>query len=205
MAYSPPGQTRERVYRFVRDRLLAAAPPTVREVQEAMGFAAVESARKHLDALVAEGRLAKAAGRARGYSMPRGPAPTRVQVVPVLGRVQAGDLQAATEDPDGFVAVEAGRDVGEGGLFALRVQGDSMTGAAILDGDLVVVRQQATARSGDVVVALVGDEATVKTLRLKGRRAELHPANGRYRPIVPAPGELRLLGKVIEVRRSLAP
>ena len=71
MAHTPIGRTRERVFRFMRDRLLAGAPPTVREVQEAMGFGAVESARKQLEALVTEGRLAKTPGRARGYRLAR--------------------------------------------------------------------------------------------------------------------------------------
>ena len=73
MAHTPPGRTREKVFRFMRRRLMEGAPPTVREVQDAMGFAAVESARKQLDALVAEGRLAKTAGRARGYRLPPQP------------------------------------------------------------------------------------------------------------------------------------
>ena len=88
-------------------------------------------------------------------------------------------------------------------MFGLHVRGESMRDAGILDGDLAIVRKQDTARSGDIVVALVGDEATVKELRRVGRRVELHPANPDYAPIVPDPLEFRLLGKVIEIRRSL--
>lgn len=78
-----------------------------------------------------------------------------------------------------------------------------MTGAGIFPGDVVIVRAQATAASGDVVVALVEDDATVKTLRLRRGRVELHPANPDFHPIVPATGACRILGKVIEVRRIL--
>ena len=78
-----------------------------------------------------------------------------------------------------------------------------MTGAGILPGDVVIVRRQATARSGEIVVALVGDEATVKRLRIRGKRAELHPENPHFEPLVPGPDEMTLLGKVIEVRRSM--
>ena len=78
-----------------------------------------------------------------------------------------------------------------------------MTGAGILPGDLVIVRKQKTARSGQIVVALVDDEATVKTFQKKRGRIELHPQNPRYRPIVPDPQRFLLLGKVVEVRRYL--
>ena len=83
------------MFRYVRDRLLAGAPPTVREVQDAMGFGAVESARKQLDALVAEGRLLKDPGRARSYRLPESREGERAVRVPLLGRVQAGALHEA--------------------------------------------------------------------------------------------------------------
>ncbi len=202
MGRTPPGETRERVFRFVRERLLAGAPPTVREVQRAFGFRAVETAREHLEALVEEGRLQKLPGRARGYRLPDTPDRGGGTVlVPLLGRVPAGPLDLAVEDPEGYIPVQARRAPGE--LFALRVRGDSMTGAGILDGDLVVARRQPTARPGEIVVALVGDESTVKRLRVRGRRLELHPENPAYKPIVADPREVRILGKVIEVRRAL--
>jgi repressor LexA len=201
-------RVRERIFRFVRERILSGRPPTVREVQEAFGFAAVQSARMHLEALVAAGRLRKEPGVSRGYRLPeealrlgrRGPPPS--SWVPVLGRVQAGALHEAIETPDGWVPAPP-RDGGEG-LLALRVRGDSMVGLGIREGDLVLVRRQADAQPGDVVVALLGGEATVKTLRFgKGGRPELHAANPAYAPIVPEEGELSLLGKVVELRRYL--
>jgi repressor LexA len=198
MGRTPAGQTRERVHRFVVERLLRGQPPTVREVQQALGFRAVQSARAHLQALVRAGRLAKRAGRSRGYALPGG---VSARLVPVLGRVPAGALKTAVEEHEGYVvAASSGH---QEDLFALRVRGESMTGAGILDGDLVIVRRQSVAESGDVVVALVDDEATVKRLRLRAGRAELHPENPAFRPIETRPGALRLLGKVIEVRRRL--
>jgi len=198
MGRTPPGATRERVYRFLRQRILAGNPPTVREVQERFGFRAVQTAREHLERLVEEGRLSKEPGRARGYRLPGRAVPT--VAVPVLGRVQAGALTTAVEGLEGYVPVEtrAGDE-----LFGLRVRGASMTGKGILPGDLVIARQQPTARSGEIVVALVEDEATVKTLRKRGRRVELHPANPDFDVIVPDPHAFRLLGRVIEVRRYL--
>lgn len=223
------GAVRDEVLAFVRERLAAGSPPTVREVQQAFGFRAVESARQHLEALVAEGRLAKAPGRARGYHLPADgrPAPSvrlvpklaarpsgsRAVLVPNLGRVQAGALREAIEDPDrwdpdGWLAVEGLATEDE--LFALTVQGESMTGAGILPGDVVIVRRQETARDGEIVVARVRDEATVKRLRLRDGRLELWPENPAFAPLVFSPAaagpetEIRILGRVVEVRRRLA-
>ena len=124
-------------------------------------------------------------------------------LAPLLGRVPAGALDEAIEDPDGYLPVDAPVARRPATLFALRVRGESMTGAGILPGDLVIVRRQSTAANGDVVVARVGDEATVKTFRPSGRRVELRPENPAFEPIVLDAGAVAILGKVIEVRRIL--
>jgi repressor LexA len=198
---TPKGQTRERIYQFVRTRLLEGLPPTVREVRDAFGFRAIETAREHLETLVREGRLSKKPGKARGYSLPMGFKGDPVTIaIPLLGRVQAGDLTTAVEDIEGYVPVQSR---GTGDLFALTVRGESMTGAGIMPGDIAIVRHQPTANAGDIVVALVGDEATVKRLRFQNGDIELHPENPDFEPIVPDPSELVILGKVIEIRRHM--
>ena len=202
MGRTPAGETREKVFAFVRDRLLAGQPPTVREVQEALGFRAVRTAQQHLERLVEDGRLVAGRHRARGYRLPGSMPGARTVLAPVLGRVPAGVLDEAIEDPDGYLTVDA-RGAAAGDLFALRVRGESMTGAGILPGDLVIVRRQQTAANDDVVVARVGDEATVKTFRSHGRRVELRPENPAFEPIVVDAGAVVILGKVIEVRRIL--
>jgi repressor LexA len=159
----------------------------------------VESARKQLEALVDDGRLVKVAGRARGYRLARNsmhPTP-----VPILGEIQAGDLRAAIEAPAGYVVAE-GHDR-RSTLFALTVRGERMRDAGILPGDVVIVRRQDTAESGEIVVALIDDEATVKRLRIRGRGLILEPANPAFEPIRPAPGTCKILGRVIEVRRTI--
>lgn len=194
--------TRARVLAFVRRRLLAGAPPSVREVQRALRFRAVQSAQEHLQALVAEGQLAKESGQARGFRLPgaRGAS----LHVPLLGRVQAGGLEPALESLEGYVPIEAPRGDRDGDLFALRVRGDSMSGTGILDGDLVIVRRQRTAQTGEVVVALVDGDATVKRFYPSRGRIELRPENPAWKTIVvQPPDELVLLGRVIEVRRYL--
>jgi repressor LexA len=199
MGRTPAGETRERVFALVRERILAGRPPTVREVQQAFDFRAVQTAREHLVALVEAGRLTQERGRARGYGLPASFGPPTV-LVPLLGRVQAGALDTAVEDLEGYVPVQTRRAAE---LFGLRVRGESMSGAGILHGDVVIVRRQPVAKSGEIVVALIGDEATVKRLRMRGRRVELHPEHPDFDVIVPDPRELTLLGRVIEVRRSL--
>ncbi|HIF64621.1 MAG: transcriptional repressor LexA [bacterium] len=226
---TPPGKTRERVYRFMRRRLLAGDPPSVRELQQAMGFSAVQTAQQHLKALVGEGRLLRPEGRARGYRLPERLPETRSQQeahaassaafsgrtfggrvsnhtfatrsVPLLGRVQAGGLTEAVEDPEGWLTLPSRFDASQ--LFALRVQGLSMSGAGILPGDIAIVRQQETAESGDVVVAMVDDEATIKRFYRRGRQLELQPENPDFEVIVPTEGSLKLLGKVVELRRYM--
>ncbi|OPY70674.1 MAG: LexA repressor [Syntrophorhabdaceae bacterium PtaU1.Bin034] len=196
MAYTREGETRGKVFQFVRERILAGRPPTVREVQEAFGFHAVDTAYRHLENLVAEGKLGREAGKARGYRLPEA---RGIRYVPLLGRVQAGVLTTAVQEPEGYIPVSPQQTYGE--LFALRVEGLSMKDAGILPGDIAIVRRQPRADSGDIVVALVGDEATVKRLRLNRRRIELHAENPDFLPIIPPPGEVIILGKVIETRR----
>ncbi len=203
MARNLPGEARRRVLEFVRERALAGVPPTIREVQAHLGFSAVQSARQHLEALVAEGKLVKAAGRARGYRLPPEQMPAAPpRPVPILGRVEAGRLSEAFEAPDGWLPV-VDRPADET-LFALTVRGESMIGAGILPGDVVLVRRQERAADGAIVVALVAGEATVKRLRLRRGRVELHAANPAFAPILPERGaELQILGQVVEVRRRL--
>ena len=203
-----PGETRERVYRYVRERLFEGRPPTIREVQHAFSFRAVETARGHLEALIREGRLAKKSGQARGFALPELEEGRKglkgwetPRLVPILGRVQAGALSTAIQDLDGYIPVESTHSSQE--LFALRVHGESMTGAGIFPRDLVIVKRQATANSGDIVVALVEDDATVKRLRIRKGSIELHPENPNFEVIIPSRYQCRILGKVIEVRRFL--
>ncbi len=189
--------TRDKIYHYVRDRLLQGHPPTIREVQRAFGFKAVESARGHLEALVDEGRLVKQPGKARGYALPTSFPP--VSQVPVLGTVQAGALALALQEPEGYVPVESRYPVDE--LFALWVRGQSMRDAGILPGDLVITRRQPQANQNEIVVALVEDEATVKRFRLRNGRVELHPENPDFEVL--RPERVEILGKVVEVRRWL--
>ena len=210
MGRTPTGQTREQVFKLMRERLLAGQPPTVREVQAAFGFRSVQTARAHLEALVSEGRLDKQSGRARGYRLADSAvlvsgedriAPPRL--VPLLGHVAAGAFGLAVEDLEGYLPVQSDRVGANEELFGLRVRGESMRDAGILHGDIVIVWRLPSVEDGAIVVALVGEEATIKRLRRRGERIELHPANPDYAVMTPDPDALQVLGRVIEVRRYL--
>ena len=123
-------------------------------------------------------------------------------MIPILGRVQAGSLTEAIEFAEGYVPVHPAFAETS---FALTVVGESMAGREIHDGDIVLVRRDAQIRQGDVVVALIGDEATVKTFKKAKNRIILHAENSDYLDIVPDPGgaEFKILGRVYEVRKRL--
>lgn len=184
-------------------------PPTIREIGAAFGWRSTGTVRDHLRALVAKGALRWDHGRARGL-VPTRPGsrlhdpgtPDPGPGIPLLGRVAAGRPLFAEENREGILDLHAATGSGRPGLFALRVQGDSMRDAGILDGDAVVVRKQESARPGEIVVALVDGEATVKRLRREGRRAFLDPANPAYKPI-PVEGETRVVGRVVGVWRAV--
>ncbi len=183
-------------------------PPAVREIGEHFGFTA-RAAFDHLRALEKKGMLERrVTGKraSRTLVVPdRRPARRRDEI-PLLGRIAAGAPRLAEEQweeavplsPDWLAA--QGQDV-----FALRVKGDSMVQAHIVDGDVVMVRRQDTARAGDVVAALVDDEATVKRFARDGEAVVLKPEHPTMAPIVVPPGrsDVRILGKVIGVLRRM--
>jgi repressor LexA len=185
----------------VRDR---GYPPTVREIGEAVGLTSSSSVHSQLANLERKGLLHKDPTKPRAIGLADESTRPEGVVIPVLGRIAAGAPVLATENVEEYLTVPVGFAKG-GEHFALRVAGKSMTGAGILDGDVVVVRRQDSAADGDVVAALLPgpgeDEATVKRLRRRGGRVTLHPENPAFSPIQMTDG--RILGKVVAVLRKL--
>lgn len=182
-------------------------PPTVREIGRAVGLTSSSSVHAQLANLERMGLLRRDATKPRAVTLAEAGYRADAVPVPLVGRVAAGAPILAEEHIEGYLGVPASF-VGEGGEhFALRVRGESMIGAGILDGDVVVVRKQETARSGDIVVALVGDdeaadEATVKTFyREPDGRIRLQPQNRALEPLYPS--HVEVIGKVTGVFRSL--
>jgi repressor LexA len=181
-------------------------PPSVREIGDAVGLHSPSSVHAQLATLAQKGLLAKDPTKPRAIRVQRDPpAPGKasrsdVVDVPLVGRIAAGSPILAEESIDDTLALPRGL-VGSGTLFALTVKGDSMTGAGIMDGDTVIVRQQSTADDGQIVAALIEDEATVKTLSRKGGRVRLIAENPAYEPIEPE--SVSILGKVVAVLRKV--
>lgn len=154
--------------------------PSQHEIARAFGLRSLGTVQNYLVRLEREGVLTKAWNARRGMRVLR--PGKQLSELPLAGIVAAGKPIEAIENP-GTIEVPSSM-VGDGRNFVLRVHGDSMVGDGILDGDYVVVRKQATAESGQTVVAMLGNEATVKRLYRKGGRVELHPANPAMTPIV---------------------
>lgn len=188
-----------KVLNFIEKELSASGrPPSLREIARHFGFTAVSSVESHIQALVKKGFLEKDRGAHHGLRLSYH---SEAQSVPVLGFVPAGSPVEAIEESSGSLPVPA-RYKGE--IFALQVTGQSMKDAGILDGDYVIVRKQNTAESGEIVVATIDGEATVKTLEKKKGRIRLLPANDDYAPIeLDSSQENLIQGKVISVQRYL--
>lgn len=179
-------------------------PPSVREIGAAVGLKSPSTVHFHMKGLEEAGVIVKAEGKTRAISLPGAnlnqmpeEADPRANQVPIVGNVAAGSPILAQECIEDYLTFDTQGLSGE--HFALRVRGESMLGAGILPGDLVVVHRQPEARSGEIVVALFEDEATVKTYRLKDGQVWLLPENSEYQPIDGARAEI--IGKVVAVVR----
>ncbi len=183
------------VFNFIRGRLADGVSPSVREIMRAMGFRSTSTAHRYIERLVEEGLIEKNGSLYRSLHLPNSGSVS----VPVMGTVTAGMPVTAVEDITGYVGFEAGnRDPLD--LFALKVRGDSMINAGILDGDIVIVEKGAFAENGDIVVALIeGEEATVKTFYKEENHFRLQPQNDKMEPIILE--EVEILGKVIGLKR----
>ena len=184
-------------------------PPSVREIGEAVGLTSTSTVHAHLATLQRLGYLRRDPTKPRaievrydpgsGASGERRPA----RHVPLLGDVAAGTDVLAQENVEELLPLPADF-TGDGPVFMVRVRGDSMIDAGILDGDFVVVRQDSDVRKGDVVVAgIPGEEGTVKTFTRKGNKVVLLPANARLQPMEFDAGDVTIYGKVVTVVRRL--
>jgi repressor LexA len=209
-----PGLTpqRRKIIRVIEDSLQSRGyPPSLREIGQAVGLASTSSVSYQMSVLEAAGYLSRETGRPRTAVLraPGGAAPPadkRLTAIPVVGRIAAGVPILADETPDEVISLPR-LLTGEGTLIALRVAGDSMIGAAIADGDWVVVRRQPDADNGDIVAAMIESdasadrEATVKTLKRADGHTWLIPHNPVYTPILADRAEI--IGKVVSVLRRL--
>lgn len=190
----PLNEKQERVLMFLKERAQDGVPPSVREICAAAGIKSTSTVHAYLKVLEDEGYITRKSGLNRAIRVPG----ENVARVPLLGRVTAGKPILAIEEVEDYVPY-SGSGYQPGELFALRVVGDSMINAGILNGDIVIVRKTPTADNGEIVVALIGDEATVKRIYRENGHIRLQPENEAYEPIIVE--EAVVLGKVISLLR----
>jgi repressor LexA len=188
-------------------------PPTLREIGKNFGISSTFGVKRHLDALVKKGYLKIESNASRGISFQKDDNPAAESEVviernelfskiPIVGRVAAGMPLLAIENIEGSIVIDSSFMKKSQDCFALKVKGDSMINAGIFEGDLVIVAPQSNASNGEIVVALLDDEATIKTYEMRGDVIRLIPENSNYSPIIIDKAKsFSIAGKIIGVLR----
>jgi repressor LexA len=194
------------IYDFIRATIdTRGIPPSMREIGEEFGIRSTNGVEGHLAALERNGFIARHRGKSRGLAL-AGQARERPSVaIPLLGRVAAGLPVLSPENREGDVMIDPALFSLKNAqnIFALKVKGDSMVNAHIVDGDTLLVHAQATAHDGDIVVALVDGEATVKRFFLGKNQVRLQPENSAMKPLLLDRGEFLIVGKAVGILRRL--
>ena len=198
--------TQEKVLNFLKDFLREKGfPPTLREIASHFGLRGPKAPQKTLNILERKGYIRKVPGGSRAIEILSYPqfSLTQILPIPVIGRVNAGEPILAIENIERYINLDRSL-VPSGDVFLLRVQGDSMIDAHIQDGDFALVKPQPNAENGEIVVALIEDEATIKRIFKKRDLIRLEPANPKMEPIVVKKGEKKvtIVGKVVGIFRK---
>lgn len=195
----------EDVLKFIADYLATYEyPPSYQEIADKFGIVSKHGVVRHLEALVRKGFIEKTGTTARSLRIidKRYQPPSEIANLPLIGQVSAGYPILAEQNIDDYVAVPRRLIKTEGRYFTLRVQGESMMNAGIMDGDLVIVMSSNAAEPGQIVVALIGDEVTVKRLIVRGSEKFLKAENPAYPDIHPQ-SEWHIQGKVVGLIREM--
>ncbi len=194
-------ERQQRVLKFIQNHYRKHGyPPTIHEIASHLGVKWNHGIERHLEALEKKGYIKRVPDKSRGIQLAH--RSTGIEV-PIVGRITAGKPILAVENIEDQIVLDPSFVRGESN-FLLMVEGLSMKNAGILDGDLVLVRQQSTAEPGDIVAALIDDEAaTVKRFRQKGEQIILEPENPDYEPIYSDSVSIKIIGKVLAVLRLL--
>jgi repressor LexA len=200
-------ERQKEVFEFLKDFLRERGfPPTLREIASHFGLRGPKAPQKTLNILERKGYIRKVPGGSRAIEILSYPqfSLTHILSVPIVGRVQAGEPLLAIENIEGYINLDRSL-VSSGDVFLLRVQGDSMIEAHIQDGDFALVKPQPNAENGEIVVALIEDEATIKRIFKKRDLIRLEPANPKMDPIVVKKGEKKvtIVGKVVGIFRKI--
>lgn len=204
MAKSELTDRQRQVFEFIESLIVERGhSPTIREIGQRFGISSTNGVRTHLTALIKKGYLKKVDNISRGLELTRDMI-SGIGRVPLVGLVPAGLPIDAIENIEGEIALDMSF-VPKGDAFSLTVSGDSMMGAGIYSGDVVIVKKQSEARKGDIVVAVVDGEATVKRYFSEAGRVRLQPENDDFEPIYvdSKSGDFRIAGKVVGLLRRL--
>jgi len=175
--------------------------PSIPEIGSKFKIASTNGVSDHLKALEKKGYIRRVGKRAIEMLSALGkPVLSSVREIPILGRIPAGNPFLSEENTEGFLTI--GNDISSGKMFAFQVKGDSMIGAGILDGDRVIVKQQATAENGEIVCAMINGEATLKRFFKKGGVVTLKAENENYNPITISSGDFRIIGRIVGLMRK---
>lgn len=204
MAYGKISKKQQEILDYIKNEILNRGfPPAVREICEAVNLRSTSSVHAHLESLEKNGYIRRDATKPRAieiiddsFNLVR----RELVNVPIVGTVTAGVPILAVENIEGYFPVSA-EYMPNCQCFFLKVKGDSMINAGILDGDHILVRQQDNADNGDIVVALIGDSSTVKKFYKEKTRYRLQPENDNYEPIILRRDDFKILGKVFGVFR----
>ncbi|NKB71781.1 MAG: transcriptional repressor LexA [Candidatus Latescibacteria bacterium] len=196
------------IFDFIANTIKArGAPPTIREIMEAFDINSTNGVRTTLAALEKKGHIRRHARLSRGIELvdyvEDEPLSADISEIPLIGRVAAGEPILATQNIESTLQVDKSLVPASGTVFALRVHGESMKDAGILDGDIVLARQQEQAERGDIIVALIDEDATVKRYSPDADGVRLLPENDAFEPILIAPDadNFRIAGKVVGLMR----
>lgn len=193
------GENQQKILDFIRSEIETKGyPPSVREICAAVGLRSTSSVHMHLTQLEKKGLIRRDATKPRALELLDSPL-SKARTVPLVGKVTAGQPILAIENIEDQLIIPNDLAAMDTELFALRVQGESMIEAGILDGDIVIVHSQERAENGDIIVALIGDEATLKRIYYENGHVRLQPENHTMAPIIVPRAEVR--GKVVALVR----
>ena len=193
------GENQQKILDFIRSEIETKGyPPSVREICAAVGLRSTSSVHMHLTQLEKKGLIRRDATKPRALELLDSPL-SKARTVPLVGKVTAGQPILAIENIEDQLIIPNDLASMDTELFALRVQGESMIEAGILDGDIVIVHSQERAENGDIIVALIGDEATLKRIYYENGHVRLQPENHTMAPIIIPRAEVR--GKVVALVR----
>lgn len=192
-------ENQRKILEFIRKEIETKGyPPSVREICQAVGLKSTSTVHAHLNQLEEQGVIRRDATKPRALEVLDNPL-SKGRTVPLVGKVTAGLPILAIENIEDYMVFPQDM-LGRDDVFALRVQGDSMIEAGILDGDIIIVRRQEIAENGDIVVAMIGDEATVKRIFYEKGRVRLQPENASMQPIYA--DHVQVLGKLAALFRQ---